>query len=140
MDKKTEEKIDQVKTGNLAAGGQFRMEDIPLRKFYDQAQYIEKTLLPAIEKKSGNTSADYKFFCDVYRSLLYSVMIVDRYNSLLLKMQQSRQMTHFLQGRVDLYERELLKYTTMEDIYLSDGMDKIAADVKRRVEDLLTNK
>ena len=140
MDKKTEEKIDQVKTGNLAAGGQFRMEDIPLRKFYDQAQYIEKTLLPAIEKKSGNTSADYKFFCDVYRSLLYGVLIVERGNTLLLRMQQCNQLGKIYRDRNEFLERELAKYTTMEDLLLTDGMDKIAADVKRRVEDLLTNK
>jgi hypothetical protein len=132
--------IDKAKTETLAAGGKFRMEDIPLRKFYDQAQYIEKTLLPAIEKKSGSKSADYQFFMDVYRSLLYAVMIVDRDKNIVMKWQHCNQLNSFLQARVDLAERELLKYTTMEDLYITDSMDHIMNGVRQRVEDILTNK
>ena len=69
-------KVDHAKTENLATGGKFRLEEIPIRKFYDQAQYIERTLLPAIERKSGKNSADYQFFNSVYMSLLYATMIV----------------------------------------------------------------
>ena len=116
------------------------MDEIPLRKFYDQAQYIEKTLLPAIERKSGKTSVDYQFFSDVYRSLLYAVMIVDRDRSLVMKLQHARQMNAFLQARADLAESELLKYTTLEDIWLTDAQEKISVGVRQRVENLLTNK
>jgi hypothetical protein len=140
MNHDAEKKIDQLKTENLAAGGKFRMDEIPLRKFYDQAQYIEKTLLPAIERKSGKTSVDYQFFSDVYRSLLYAVMIVDRDRSLVMKLQHARQMNAFLQARADLAESELLKYTTLEDIWLTDAQEKISVGVRQRVENLLTNK
>jgi hypothetical protein len=140
MDSKTEKKITDLKTDNLAAGGKFRMEDIPLRKFYDQAQYIEKTLLPAIEKKSGKTSVDYSFFCDVYRSLLYAVMIVDRDRSLVMKLQHFKQLNDFLQRRTDSAENELLKYTTLEDLYMTEAFDMMASGIRQRVENLLTNK
>jgi hypothetical protein len=140
MDKKTEEKIDAVKIGNLAAGGKFRLDEIPLRKFYDQAQYIEKILLPKIAESRGESHDDYKFFCDVYRSLLYAVMIVERGNNLILKMQHVNQFNALLQARADLAERELMKYTTMEDLLMTDGLDRIAYETKRRVENLLTNK
>lgn len=140
MDSKTEKKIDALKTSNLVAGGKFNLEDIPIRKFYDQAQYIEKTLLPAIEKKSGRQSADYQFFCDVYRSLLYAALIVDRGNNLLIRLVQARQLNEIWQRRAEAAELLLLKYTTVEDILMTDGMDKIAADVKRRIENLVTNK
>ena len=133
-------KIDQAKTENLSAGGKFRLEEIPIRKFYDQAQYIEKTLLPAIERKSGNTSADYKFFESVYKSLLYAVMIVDRDRSLVMKVQHANQINAFLQARADLAERELMKYTTMEELFVTDAMDHIAKGVVQRVNDLLINK
>ena len=132
--------IDKAKTETLAAGGKFRLEDIPLRKFYEQAQYIEKTLLPAIEKKSGNKSADYQFFSEVYKSLLYAVMIVDRDRNIIMKWQHASQLNSFLQQRVDLAERELLKYTTLEDLYITNALDHIAAGVSQRVDDLLTNK
>jgi hypothetical protein len=133
-------KVDQEKAKNLAAGGKFRLEDIPLRKFYDQAQHIEKILLPAIEKKTGKNSADYNFFSDLYRSLLYAVMIVDRDRSLIMKLQHVNQVNAFLQARADLAERELMKYTSLEDLYLRDAGEKIADGVARRVNDLLTNK
>lgn len=133
-------KIDEEKTKNLAAGGSFSLQDIPLRKFYDQAQYIEKTLLPQIKKTRGENSADYEFFTGVYRSLLYAVMIVDRDRTLIMKLQHATQMNAFLQARADLAERELMKYTTLEDLYLIDAGDKIAAGIAQRVGNLLTNK
>jgi hypothetical protein len=135
-----DKKIDAEKTKNLAAGGKFRLEEIPIRKFYDQAQYIEKTLLPAIERKSGKSSADYQFFQSVYMSLLYATMIVDRDRSLVMKVQHANQINAFLQQRADLAERELMKYTTMEDLFVTDALDHIARGVVQRVNDLLTNK
>jgi hypothetical protein len=136
----SQNKIDALKTKELAAGGKFRMEEIPLRKFYDQAQYIEVTLLPAIERKSGKTSADYQFFAGVYRSLLYACMIVDRGSIVMQQCQKYKQLNDFYRGRAELAERELLKYQTVEDLYMTDAMDRVAAGVKKRVEDLLTNK
>ena len=135
-----DQKINVEKTKNLASGGKFRLEQIPVRKFYDQAQYIEKSILPKVAETRGKDSADYQFFNDVYRSLLYAVMIVDRDRTLVLKMQQINQINQFLQERADLAERELLKYTTMEDLYATGAMDHIAAGVVQRVNDLLTNK
>lgn len=135
-----EKKIDAEKTKNLADGGKFRLEDIPVRKFYDQSQYIDNVLLPAIERRDGKESTNYKFFTDVYRSLLYAVMIMDRDRTLVLKMQQINQINQFLQERTDLAERELSKYTTMEDLYATGAMDHIAAGVVQRVNDLLTSK
>jgi hypothetical protein len=140
MEKNIEKKIDVEKTKNLAAGGKFQLSEIPVRKFYDQSQYIDNVLLPAIERRDGKESVNYKFFSDVYRSLLYAVMIMDRDRTLVLKLQQINQINQFLQERADLAERELLKYTTMEDLYATGAMDHIAAGVVQRVNDLLTNK
>lgn len=140
MDAKTEKKIDQVRTQNLSSGGKFRLDEIPVRKFYDQAQYIEKTLLPAIEKKSSKGSKDYNFFCDVFRSLLYGALVTDRLNGIALRLHQQKQLNQILQARADLAETELMKYTTMENLLMTDGLDKIAADTVRRIEELLTNK
>jgi hypothetical protein len=140
MEPQIEKKIDTEKTKNLAAGGKFQLEDIPIRKFYDQAQYIEKTILPRVAATRGMDSADYSFFKDVYLSLLYAVLIVDRDRTLIMKIQHANQINAFLQDRADLAERELSKYTTMEDLYATGAMDHIAAGVVQRVNDLLTNK
>jgi hypothetical protein len=137
MDKKTEAKIDELKTKNLADGGKFNLDRIPVKKFFDQAQYIERVLLPKIKQSRGELSGDYNFFCDVYRSLLYAVMIVDRGDQVNRKLARTSQLLAFYRQASEDSERELLKYTTIEDLFLTDGMDKIAADIKRRVEELL---
>lgn len=133
-------KVDEEKTKNLAAGGKFRLDEIPLRKFFEQAQYIEKTLLPAIEKKSGKKSADYQFFTEVYKSMLYAVVIMDREQTVVKQWQQNVQLAQIHKDRADMAERELLKYTTMEDLIMTGAMDSIARGVVQRVNDLLTNK
>jgi hypothetical protein len=133
-------KIDVEKTKNLAAGNGFRLEDIPIKKFFDQAQYLEKTLLPAIEKKSGKTSADYKFFTEVYKSMLYAVMILERCNAAVLQLQQVKQLSKIYQAQAQQYERELEKYTTIETVMFSGGLDHIINGVAERAKDLLTKK
>ena len=140
MDKKITDKIDQARTENLSEGKKFSLDQIPIKKFYDQAIYIEKMLLPAIEKKSGKQSADYLFFTDVYKSLLYGALIVDRVNDMALKNQRLMQLNKIYQADILMLEKSILKYTTMEDLYLTSGLDKIAADIARKVEIMLTEK
>jgi hypothetical protein len=130
-----EKKITDIKTENLAAGTGFVFGDIPIRKFFDQSQYIEKSILPAVAKRSGSKSADYQFFSETVRCLLYGTVLIDRQNSLVMKTQQLKQLNELLQARVDLAEKELLKYTTMEDLLLTESMDKIAANVINRLKE-----
>jgi hypothetical protein len=144
----TQQKIDELKTKNLADGGRFSLEDIPLRSFYDQSQYLYNQVLPAIVKREyarnpkldPTRSADYALYFGIYKSLLYAVMIVDRNQYYVRKLQRANQMNDFLQSRADLAESQLLRYTTMEDLWLSDARDKAAAGVAQRVEDFLNKK
>jgi len=138
--KELDKKVDAIKTNSLAEGGRFAFGDIPIRKFYDQAQYIEKTLLPAIERKSGSSSADYTFFCETYKCLLYGAIMIDRSELLMRKVQQLKQQLDILQARVDLAERELFKYITLEDLVLTESTDKIAKSVIAKIENSLKEK
>lgn len=133
-------KIDQEKTNNLAAGGRFNLDEIPVRKIYDQAQQLDNVILPKIALTRGKDSEDYKFWQGVYKSLLYAVMILDRDRWLVIKLQQANQLVNFYKTSAETNERELLKYTTIENVWASGAADGIAADIGRRVDDLLTNK
>jgi hypothetical protein len=133
-------KIDFEKTKSLAAGGKFRMDEIPVRKVLEQAQYIEKSLLPAVERKNGKASADYQFFEGVYKSLLYAIILSDRQQSLVMKVQQTAQFSEIHRLRAENAERELTKYATMEDLIFSGCLDHIAKGVVNHVQDLITNK
>jgi hypothetical protein len=112
---------------------------IPIKKMHDQALHIFNHILPEVEKKRGKDSADYKFFREVYRSLLWAIVVVDRNDFLVRKWQNSSMMLEIFKQRSEAAERELQKYTTMEDLYLSEAMDHIAAGVKNRVDMLIQN-
>jgi hypothetical protein len=116
------------------------MEDIPVKRMIDQVNYIDKELLPAIKKKSGDQSADYEFFTGVLKSLLHSIIVLDRWELL------NRRWVHQLielklcKEHLALLERELQKYDAMEDIYLIDGLNMYAERIKKHAEDLLKGK
>jgi len=113
------------------------IEDIPVKRMYDNFQYLENNLLPKIEATRGKDSSDYILFTDIQKNLLWAVMLASRYEGALkknglLQLQLSIQteLNQLLQG-------ELSKYTTMEDLFLSSGLDKIAAAVAKRVSEKL---
>lgn len=137
---KLEKKITDIKTESLASGGGFKFGDVPIREFYDKAQYIEKTLLPAVERKSGKKSVDYQFFEQTFKALLYGAIMIDRNDMLIRKVQQLKQQIDILQARVDISERELLKYTTLEDLMLTESNDRLAASIARKIENSLKEK
>jgi hypothetical protein len=112
----------------LAAG----IRDIPVKQMYDQLQYIEKELLPAVRKK--NREADIKFFEGVCRSLAYGIAICDRYEYLHLRYINSRIDVAMLKDHLSMSEKELERYTTMEDLFLSDFMNKYAEKIAERVK------
>jgi hypothetical protein len=125
---------------NPAAKNAKAIEEVPVRKIYEQAMYIENDLLPRIEKRSGNDSADYQFFKDVFRSLLWCIAILDRFDKVCRSDTQTKLMNELMRDRCILLETELQKYITMEDLLFSDSIDRIADVVKKRVESLLKEK
>ena len=114
------------------------LSDVPVSQMIDQAIYIRDELLPAVEKKKGGReSADYEFFANVFRSLLYAIVLSDRYDFLNREVQHGKFAGVLVRERVEYLERELLKYTTLEDLYHSDALDLYAQGIKNRAEELL---
>jgi hypothetical protein len=113
------------------------MKDIPVARMIDAVNYIDKNLLPAVKKKSGGESADYKFFTEVVDYLLWCIVIVDRYESLEARWYGQRLEVKILREHLELMERELAKYNGLEDLYLASSMDIYAERVKRAAEDRL---
>lgn len=114
-------------------------ERMPVKQMYDQALYIDKDLLPRIEQQKGKEHADYKFFKNVYRSLLWAIVVEDRHEWMLRKLQQSEQLKKIFEEKCLQAERELQRYTTLEDLYLSDSLDRMATIVKNNVDQLIKN-
>jgi hypothetical protein len=106
--------------------------DIPVAQMYEQLQYIEKELLPAVRRK--NREADISFFEGVCRSMAYAIILCDRYEYLYLKYLNSRVEVALLKDQLVMSEKELQRYTTMEDLFLSDFMNKYAEAIAERVK------
>jgi len=142
-----EKKIEELKTRNFLRDvrndreeQRLRLSEIPVQKMYEQAMYIDATLLPAVERKSGKDSADYRFFEDVYRSLLYAIIILDEHEYISRKGREERQLRKFYASQVDLLEKELTKYTTINDVFASEAIDHIAYGVAQRARELINQK
>jgi hypothetical protein len=132
-----DDKEQRQEKARRAAG----LSDIPVSRMIDNAMYIRDQLLPQIEKKKGGKEgSDYEFFTQVFRSLLYAVVLSDRYDFLNRELQHGKLIGVILKERVEYFERELLKYTTLEDLFHGDALDRYAQGVKNRAEDLLKGK
>lgn len=116
------------------AGSMELLKRMPGVKIRDQILYIEKNLLPAVAKRGGKDSPDYKLFEAVIDSLKWSLVLYDRMDALMRKDALVHLEKTILEERVLLYEKELLKYTTMEDLYLTDALDHIERGVRERIK------
>lgn len=131
---KTSEDRENIK--KHAAG----LSGIPVKKMMDQAIHIDEEILPRIKKKSGEKSADYLFFDEVKDNLLYAIMLADRHD-MLWRMNTQLKISHQISlENIAILEGELLKYTTLEDLFFSDALDKYADVIKQRAKDLLKGK
>lgn len=116
------------------------IKNIPVKRMIDQVNYLKNNLLPLVEKKSGKKSADYEFFKEVADSLLHSIVLCDRYESLSGRYTTLR-VTHMItKEHLCLVEDELLKFETMEDLLYTDALNHVAAGIMSRAADLLKKK
>src|ERR1700721_175806 len=98
------------------------MKDVPVAKMMDAVNFIDKNLLPAVKKKSGDKSADYEFFKGVIDYLLWAIVLVDRYDTLEARWVRQRMQIRLLEEQLDLVEKELLKNTTLEVLFFSSSL------------------
>lgn len=115
------------------------LEDVPVRKMYEQAQHIEQVLLPKIEQARGADHPDYIFFRSVFLSLLWAIAVLDRNEFMTRKNIELRMLGEFYRDQCTTMERELSKYQTLEELCLSDALSTYAETVARRAAELLKN-
>jgi hypothetical protein len=116
------------------------MERMPVNKMINAVNYMDSNILPAIEKRGGKESADYKFFAQVCDLLLWAIVLHDRFKLLERKWTDQKIDLIILRERMTLYEQELNKYATVEDLWLTEGLDHIAKGIKARAEAILNRK
>lgn len=113
------------------------LSQVPVKKMYDQAIFLDKDLLPRIEKSRGKNSEEYRLYTDIFKSLLYAIVLVDR-NELMERRFSYLQLQHeLLLQHTAAMEKQLTKYATMEDLLLNPGFDAIATGIVERARSLL---
>lgn len=111
--------------------------DIPVRKIMDNALHLRNVILPQIEKKQGRNSDNYRFFESVYDTLLWSIVVIDRFEGLEASLTRTKVMNILYREQSDGYYQELMKYAAFEDYLLGGACKRIASGVRKRAEELL---
>lgn len=128
--------LDAIAAGERSKAMTDGMNGVPVKKILDAIQYLDSNLLPAVKKRSGDKSADYEFFVGVRDMLIWSIIIVDRYDALEGRHVRKRIEAALYKEWMELYEKELQKYTTLEDLLLTDALNIYAKGIKNRVDEL----
>lgn len=110
--------------------------DVPVRKMMDAIQYLDKNLMPAVKKKGGDKSADFEFFTGLRDLLIWAILITDRYDALEGRLVRKRIEAALYKEWMELYEKELTKYTTLEDLFLTDALNIYARGISNRVDEI----
>jgi hypothetical protein len=122
--------------GRIARG----MNDVPVARIYEQFQFIENSVLPAIEAKHGKQSEQYKTYKAVLNTLLWCITVIDRDERNRRDLVHFRTLLQFYIERCEHLETELQKYTSLEDLLLSQTLETYSTAIKKRCADLLTKK
>lgn len=106
--------VQTMGTGQALPNGLFQ---IPVGKMLSQVQYLQEHVLPQAKEKLGETSESYLFYKSLVDSLLWAINIQSRFDHLSTKYNRERYMGEILKQNRDQLEAELLKFTTMEQLY-----------------------
>jgi hypothetical protein len=111
------------------------LEKMPGAKIREQILYLEKNILPSVaSRRGGEGSPDYVFFAGLIQSLQWVLIMYDRMDALMKKDSLLHLEGTILRERLALIERELTRYTTLEDLYLTDFVDKYDEAVRERLK------
>jgi hypothetical protein len=113
------------------------VERVSVAVIIEQCRYIQDHLLPGIEEKHGRDHANYKFFSGVARSLLWAICLVDRNEFVEARHYRQSLQYEILTQHCEKLERQFNKYATMEDLFLSSGLEVMAEGIAQRARDLL---
>lgn len=113
------------------------MAAVPENKMWHDAQYLINDLLPRIEKGKGADSAEYKFFRGLLETIVWCLNIRQWHDKLQLAYNHEKLLRGIYQEKAELYESELLKYKTVEELTRAEALEEFRKAVLTRSEDFM---
>jgi hypothetical protein len=110
------------------------LKKMPGHRIAACVQYLEKNLIPAVERKSGKASPDLQVFRECADLLKWACLVYDRLDVAVRENGLIRLEKQILTERLLLAEGELAKYQVMEDLELTSARDHIEKGVRARIE------
>jgi hypothetical protein len=98
------------------------MAVVPEGEMWRMVQWLHEIILPKVAEFRGVDSVEYKNYCTVRDSVIWSMYVMQMHERLLQGVGRNKQMLDFFRERAVFYENELLKYTTAEQLLQGEAL------------------
>lgn len=99
------------------------LSKISVKKIIDLSQYLTNIILPQINKNKGPDSLEYKNFKGISDALVWALHVMSLQDSTLYQLSNERMLNGFYRDKVAFYERQLMQYTTMEELLMQESFN-----------------
>lgn len=113
------------------------MRAVPETAMWELLQWLHEVLLPGIEKSKGTDNQNYKNFAKARDCVIWSMYILQKYERNLMQLQNERMLTEMYREKAELYQSELLKYESVEQLNTHETIQAYRDAVVNRAKKIL---
>ena len=100
------------------------LKKVEVSTMIDQAQQLEAQIIPAIIKKHGSESPEFRFWKSVLDTIIFCMYLVDGYDIQTKRLIRTQHMLAYYQNHNEEMQQELNTYTTLERFITIDMLKK----------------
>lgn len=116
------------------------MAIVPEHNIWKTVTWIHENILPKVKLHRGENSEEYKNYVQIRDSLLWAIYILNKNERTLLQLQNSRFMEQLYREKMMLFEKELLKYATAEELINTETLSAYQNTILKQAVDMLNEK
>jgi len=113
-----------------------RMQGLPTNRIISIVQYLQEQIIPAVKRRSGDTSKELELFSEIVDLLMWAILSDERAEYMSRQLGMAKVENQVLLERLSLAESELTKYQTLEDLYTTDFLQHYAEGVRKRMAEM----
>jgi hypothetical protein len=100
------------------------LKKVEMATMVDQAQQLDSQIIPAIIKKHGENSAEFRFWKGVLDTVIWAMYLVDHSDTLNRRLIRTQHMLGYYQNYSRELNEDLNYYTTLERFITQDQLKK----------------